>query len=239
MTKIKASGWIECDDGGMHQDSCVARVPIFAGLDPQAQQQVAACAHPHQVAPGESLHRQGGRVRQLFVLHEGVVKLSHARADGSQRIVRTVEPGQVVGEHAFLTGGPSDHTATAIEPVVACVFDHRELERLMSQHPRIAGEMLRALSQRLLDAELRISRLTSTDMASRLADYLLDLPAEMQQERVVVTLPMRKREVASYLGATPESLSRALARLTRRGLVEVHGVQIVLRDLDGLTELAG
>ncbi|ACV07008.1 Crp/Fnr family transcriptional regulator [Kytococcus sedentarius] len=223
----------------MPQDLCVTQVPIFAGLDPEAQQQVASCAHPEMVEAGHDFYRQGEEVGQLFVLHEGTVKLTHGRADGTQRIVRTVAPGQVVGEHPLLAGGPADHTATAIEPVVACVFQHDQLAGLMGEHPRITRDLLGAMSRRLADAEQRIARLTSTDMAARLADYLLDLPAAVQGRDVRVSLPMRKREVASYLGVTPESFSRALARLEKRGLVEVSGAEIALLDLDGLTELAG
>lgn len=225
-------------EGMSHEESCVARVPIFSGLDAAAQAQVSSYARPRRVASGEALYREGEPVAQLFVVHEGVASITHRRADGRERLVRTVGSGQVIGENAFLTGARPDHTATALEPLVACVFDHREIARLTAQHPEIAVAMLQALSTRLADAERRLAVLGSSDVATRIADYLLSLPPTPQSAGFAVELPMSKRNVASYLGTTPESFSRALARLEKRGAIAVDGSRVELLDLDALDQLA-
>ena len=55
----------------------------------------------------------------------------------------------------------------------------------------------------------------------------------------VVALPLPKKDIASLLGTTPESLSRAFARLVRDGLIETRGSQVRIVDTDGLDALAG
>ncbi|MGA4668760.1 Crp/Fnr family transcriptional regulator [Propionibacteriaceae bacterium Y1923] len=215
-------------------DTCVTLVPIFATLDAEAQLEVAGFARPRRIRKGATLYRQGEHVAQLFVVHQGEAKLTHLRADGHEQVLRTVGPGEVVGEHAFLTGARPDHTVVALEPVTACVFDHRDLGRLTATHPRIAVELLRALSQRLVDAEQRLTTLAGTDVPARLADYLLSLPGRPAEGGIAVVLPMTKREVASYLGTTPESFSRALARLEKDGAIRVSGSEILLTDPDAL-----
>lgn len=218
-------------------DTCVALVPIFTTLAPDAQLDVARYATPRRVARGGVLYWQGEEVAQLFVMHQGMAKLVHLRADGQEQVVRTVGPGEVVGEHAFLTGSRPDHTVVALDEMEACVFDHRDLGRLTATHPRIAAQMLRTLSQRLVDAEQRITALAGTDVATRLAGYLMTLPAHHGDEGVAVTLPMTKREVASYLGTTPESFSRALSRLERDGAIKVRGREVLLLDMDALEQV--
>lgn len=220
-------------------DRCVAQVPIFGRLGDGAQDQVASFARPRELDRGETLYRQGDAVAQLFIIHRGTAKMTRLRADGQERLVRSLEPGQVVGEHAFLNGTAPDHTITATSPLRACVFDHRDMVGLTARHPGIAFAMLQELSRRLSDAEHRLTAMTTSDVGARVADYLLTLPAGGGSEELVVELPMSKRDVASYLGTTPESFSRALAKLERDGLVTIDRARIGLRDLDALEARAG
>lgn len=242
MTQIKpvgVFGALSGQNGPMSTvpDSCVTRVPIFATLDDGAQLEVARFATPRRLAKGEVLYRQGESVAQLFVMHTGSAKLIHLRADGQEQVVRTVGPGGVVGEHAFLTGSRPDHTVVALEALEACVFDHRDLARLTATHPEIAVQLLRRMSHLLAETEERLRAVSATDVTARLADYLVNLPTTVPGQFVVV-LPMAKRDVASYLGTTPESLSRAFARLEADHLVEVDGRRIRLLDVSALDEAA-
>ncbi|NLT25856.1 MAG: Crp/Fnr family transcriptional regulator [Microbacteriaceae bacterium] len=227
MTRRHDLGLVPVHDAD--DELCVARVPVFATLPRASQFEVAAYAASRRLRAGDALYREGDAIAQLFVVHTGTAKLTHARADG-ERLIRTVGPGEVVGEHSFLTGARPDHTVTALADAQVCVFDHRDLGRIIAAHPRVAVEMLRAVSGRLQRAERRIAVLAGSDAATRLADYLLGSPFERDEGVAVVTLPLTKREIASYLGMTPESLSRALRRLERAGAIEVDGPRIRIVD---------
>lgn len=222
----------------MSEHRCVSLVPIFAGLDEERQADVTAYAHPRHLVRGQTLYQQGAQVAQLFVVHSGQAKLTQLRPDGHERLLRTVGPGQVVGEHALLTGSRPEHTVTALEPLQVCVFDHAEMTRLTARHPAIAVAMLRTLSQRLADAEHQVTTLTGADVPTRLADYLLSLSGHRVGTELYVLLPLSKQDVASYLGTTPESFSRALARLEGRGVIRADGRRITLVDLDTLSSIA-
>ena len=217
---------------------CVGRVPIFARLDAAQQVDVGRLARPVSLAASTLLHGAGDKMGQLFVVHTGRLKLVRPTAGGHDRLIRVAGPGDVVGEHAFLTGERPDHYVEAIEDARLCVFDHAELGRLVAAHPPIAVAMLRSLSERLTDAERRLAR-ASVDVPARLAGYLLDLPAHMIEGQSRVTLPLPKKDIASYLGTTPESLSRALARLQTKGLLTVDGRRVALLNPDALEATAG
>ncbi|MDO5736807.1 MAG: Crp/Fnr family transcriptional regulator [Propionibacteriaceae bacterium] len=219
-------------------DLCVARVPLFARLDRDAQHTVASFAHPAQLSRGQLLHGAGSDLAQLFVVHTGRLKVVRVTASGLERIVRIAEPGEVVGEHAFLMGQRPDSYVEALEDTSVCTFQHRDLARLMETHPEIGLQLLRTLSTRLDDAERGLSQ-NAIGVPARLADYLLELPMQRDPRGAVVTWPLPKRDVASYLGTTPESLSRALARLEAQGLLTAASRhRTILLDLDGLESLA-
>ncbi|MCL1872016.1 MAG: Crp/Fnr family transcriptional regulator [Promicromonosporaceae bacterium] len=216
-------------------ETCVALVPVFAGLSPAQQDEVARHAHPVNVPAGTALARAGEPTSRLFVVHTGRVKVRRLAADGRETIVRVVGPGEVTGEEAFLTGAPPVADTVAVEDTRVCTFDHAELTGLLTALPGIGVGMLRALAEKLVSAERMVAALASSDVGARVAAYLLDLPGTWDGGRAVVHLPLPKNQVAAYLGTTPETLSRRLAALERDGLVELlPGRGVAILDPAGL-----
>ncbi|GAA5165340.1 Crp/Fnr family transcriptional regulator [Ornithinimicrobium tianjinense] len=221
-------------------DLCVARVPLFRGLTRTEQEHVAALARPTRITRGEALYIPGADVSQLMVVHTGRLKISRVGVDGREQVVRVLEPGDFVGESAFLTGARPDHQAVALEDGSLCVFRHGDVAALVREHPSIGLHMLQELSRRLEETEARLASVVSLDVSARLADYLLGLPARRSADGLTVRLPLAKKDIASLLGTTPESLSRQLRRLAEAGLVSEHGPGLVtIADVDGLLALSG
>lgn len=224
--------------------SCVSRVPIFASLTAAQQVVVGSYARPVRLARGEQLYGPGDAVSQLFVVHSGRVKVLRVAASGNEQLVRVAGPGDVVGEHAFITGDRPDHRVVALVEATMCVFEHRDLGGLLAAHPGIVMQMLRSVTRRLEAVEARLAAMSASDVTGRLADYLLGLPIAAEtlaagDGRTRVRLPMPKKDLASFLGTTPESLSRALRRLHDAGAVTSgRGPVVVLDDVEALEGLA-
>ena len=215
-------------------DTCVSRVPVFAGLSAHDQRQVAGLAHPTHLKARESAHSADDHLPQLMVLHTGRVKIFRLSADGSEQIVRVLGPGEFTGETSVFTGQRPDDYATALDDSQLCVFRHDDLKALIRQHPEIGLRMLATVSERLSDTEHRLNLLTSRDVENRLADYLLGLPSTWRGRVATVSLPLAKKDVASLLDTSPESLSRALSTLARQGLIVIgagRSVSITQPDL--------
>lgn len=220
-------------------DLCVARVPLFRGLSRQEQEMVAELARPVRTRRGEAVYTAGADVSQLMVVHTGRLKISRVSTDGHEQIVRVLEPGDFVGEAALLTGERPDHHAVALEAGSMCVFRHSDVGGLIGQHPSIGLHMLQEISSRLGEVETRLASVIAGDVSSRLADYLLALPARRTAGGLGVELPLPKKDVASLLDTTPESLSRQLRRLGDTGVIEQHPRgRITITDLDALLALS-
>ena len=217
---------------------CVARVPVFAGLSADDQRRVEALARPTRLKPGETAYSAGDPRSQLMVLHTGRLKVFRLSPDGSEQIVRVLGPGDFTGEGAVLSGQrPEDH-AVALDESRLCVFRHEDLEALIRAHPEIGLRMLAVVSERLSDAEHRLHSLTSRDVESRLAEYLLGLPGTWRAGVFAVTLPLAKKDVASLLDTTPESFSRALRGLAEQGLIALGaGRSVTIAEPDRLQRL--
>lgn len=216
-------------------DLCVARVPLFRGLSRTEQEQVAALARPQRFDGGDPVHLES----RLMVVHTGRLKLSRTSASGHEQLVRVLEPGDFVGESGFLTGVQSEHLAVALEDTSMCVFRHADIASLIGRHPSIGLQMLQAVSLRLAETESRLASVISGDVSSRLANYLLGLPGRRSAGGLTVELPLAKKDIASLLDTTPESLSRQLRRLSDAGLIS-QGSRgaVTVTDLEALLELA-
>ena len=214
-------------------DTCVSRVPIFAGLSASEQERVAGLARPLHLSEGEVASAPGSPAR-LMVVHTGRLRISRLSADGAQQLIRVLGPGDFTGETAVLSGrGPDDH-AIALGDSRLCVFHHSDLAALIREHPEIGLRMLTAVAERLSETEDRLNALTTRGVESRLADYLCGLPPARGGHAPSVTLPLAKKDVASLLDTTPESLSRALRSLAHKRAISLEAgrsVSIIDRDL--------
>ena len=215
-------------------EPCVARVPLFSRLPPEQQSDVATFARPTLVERGAFVVTDGQPDAQLFVVHEGRIKMAKTSRDGRETILRVLGPGDVFGEVWFLTGGRPDADAVALDASRLCRFDHARLAQLLGRFPEIGVVMLRTLAERLRSTERMLAARTLTDVGARVAAYLLDCPATFEAGRATVQLPLAKKDVATFLGTSPETLSRRLATFEQEGLIERRGSDIVILDADGL-----
>lgn len=223
-----------------HDDNCVRRVPIFSGLTTEQQDLVATVARPQILSAGELVHGAGERTGKMFVVHTGEIKLSRTLPSGRKQLLRVARPGETLGEHAFLTGNSTLEEAEARSQTRLCVFVHDDLTKLIDQYPNIAHRMLRTLGDRLAHTEHRLT-LSSQSVDVRIADYLLQQPlirrGPVTNGIMRVQLPLSKKDIASLLGTTPESLSRALSRLRNKGFLTVDGDIVSLLQPDELEHL--
>jgi CRP/FNR family transcriptional regulator len=201
-----------------HRFECVRRVPIFEGLSEADQRRIAETAVTRHFKPQEQVYGAGDRVG-LHIVHRGQLKTYRLTEGGAEQLIRLLFPGDFLGESALFAETPSDHFAVATQPSEVCSVPHAGMRRLLVERPTVAVRMLRTVSERLAAAEDRLSAVTGHSVGERLAQQLLDLGDRAGSARF--RLPTSKRELASYLGTTPETLSRRLGSLQRAGVVRL------------------
>ena len=110
---------------------------------------------------------------------------------------------------------------------------------ILRESPTACFAIMANMSRRLHQHVDEIDRLTLHSATERLVSYLLSQIPRGVVESPEIHLTTPKHVIASRLAIKPETLSRILARLAEAGLVEVHGQDIVLRNIDGLRSLHG
>jgi len=127
-------------------------VPLFRGLSQRQVEQIARLADEFEVPAGKRLASAGDIGHELFIIVDGQVTVTTQ----SRRTIK-LGPGEFFGEMSLIDGGPRSATVDAATPMKLLVIGHREFWELLNEAPPLAGKIMRALSQRLRDAEAAVT----------------------------------------------------------------------------------
>ena len=141
------------DEGEMatHTDQkleILRRVPLLSDLGKREIEEVGKLADEVDVPAGHILMREGGSASEFFVILDGAVRI-----DRGGTTLRTLGPGDFLGEIALVDDRPRTATATTESPARLLVVGHREFHSLMDQYPSVRGCVLRALAGRVRELD--------------------------------------------------------------------------------------
>jgi CRP/FNR family transcriptional regulator len=196
--------------------------------------EIARITRDRTYEKGSMIYMAGDNDESLYVIHEGKVKISRISDSGKEQVLRVLGPGEFMGELTLFSHNPLTDNAEALEKTVVCVINGAELKNLMSKYPTIAFKVLEELSQRLERAENLVENISLHSVERRLADTLLN----MADDKGEIELKMSRKDLASHLGMSRETLSRKLSSFQDEGYIELIGHRKVkILDEDALMEI--
>jgi len=182
------------------------------------------------------------RSEALFMLKRGRVRIYKVTPDGWEFTLAMVEAGTMFGEMALTAQRLREAYAEATEPSDICVLKREDLERLVRGNPDVGLRMIRVLSERLRLCETRLEDIGLKDIPARLAKLILQLAegeGVMTSEGPRIPTHYTHRQLATMIGASRESVTRAFTRLRRAGAVELRRRRIYVKDVAVLERAAG
>ncbi|WP_088008380.1 Crp/Fnr family transcriptional regulator [Indiicoccus explosivorum] len=212
---------------------CVSMVPIFNHLEPDEMREIAGTATSLSLKRGELLYSAGDRADTLYIIHKGRVKIYRLTESGKEQLVRVLEPGDFTGETALFSDSVHDAFAEAAEQTEICRIQRADLRAFLIKYPQISLKILSEFSSRLERAEEQATSFATEDTETRIALYLLNQRKIQQSDDVKLTVT--RKDLASLLGTTPETVSRKLGFFEESGWIsqESHR-KIRILDPDAL-----
>lgn len=196
------------------------RCPLFAALPERHLLDIGRLISVREVPKDAFLFHETEPCTGFFVLLDGAVRLSRfGPADGRETPLHQVTAGQSFAEAAMFGGMPFPATAIATRASKVAFVPGGPFLALLRDHPEISLALLASQARWLQRLVTRLTQLGSQDAESRLREWLRDTSGAARMVRIQGT----KKELAAQLGMSPETFSRTLAALRRKGLVEVRG----------------
>ena len=224
--------------GGAAFWSAVFGAPALAAEIVSALQEICQV---RELPAGSLLVASREPARELWLIARGDAALGSALPDGSFHPERSVQgPGWLDASSAWLGGHPAQD-AVALSDVMLVTVPRGELQALMLRHPELARRLVTTLAGQVQSLTLATHDLMHKDAEGRFAAWLVQRCAGSAQSdgSATVSLNERKRDIASQLAITPETLSRLLRQLSRKGLICVTGYTVKVLDVAALRALAG
>lgn len=205
---------------------------LFATLDAQTVEAIAAMAESQVLPAGGYLFREGDPARGFYVLQRGAVNVHRVGPGGREQVIHVFGPGETFAEAAVAGRGGFPADARAVGPSTVLFIPRDPFLALIARRPRIALEMLGAMALHLRTLVDRLEDLTLRDVESRFAGWLV---RRTDRGRLAeIEIDGTKRMLAAELGTTSETLSRTFARFTAEGILTVKGRRIRVVDPDAL-----
>lgn len=213
------------------------QAPLFTALDDEAVDALSSTMTEQRLRRGDVLFREGDSGDQAYVVTDGKMKLGRRSSDGRENLLAVLGPGQMFGELSLFDPGPRASTATAVTDCVLQGLSHRELLRWLTGRPEVARGLLAQLAGRLRRANDVVADLVFSDVPGRVAKALLDLSSRFghtSDDGIHVHHDLTQEELAQLVGASRETVNKALADFVSRGWVRLEPRSVVLLDVDRL-----
>ncbi len=219
----------------------LSKAPLFEALDEDGAAALRSSITEVRLGRGQTLFSEGDEGDRLYVMLSGKVKLTRTSADGRENLLAVLGPGEMLGELSLFDPGPRTASAVAVTDAVLAGLGHDDLRPFIMQQPEVAVHLLKALATRLRRTNDVVADLVFTDVPGRVAKALLDLAERFGKESddgLHVHHDLTQEELAQFVGASRETVNKALAEFALRGWLRIEAKAVVLLDIERLRRRA-
>ncbi len=188
---------------------------LFSDLTDEDFSLIHAPIEDAKFTTGSFVYRQGDKVTGIYTIRSGMVKLNRLNPDGTQRILRILRAGDVIGLEASLSK-TYENDAVAISPVHTCRIPIDVIHRLEQQSPRLRRKLMEKWHVALREADEWLAELTNGLARVRMARLLLKMRDPAQED---ISVLFSLEDIGSMLGMTIETASRIINAFLREHII--------------------
>jgi CRP/FNR family cyclic AMP-dependent transcriptional regulator len=214
----------------------LATVPLFKGLDPVELGRFGELLREKSYPKGSVILFEDDPGDALFIVREGRVKVVLVSEDGREVILGLLGVGEHFGELSLIDDQPRSAHVIAMEESSLLVLRRDDFRRRVEQSPSVAWSLLTELSRRLRRADGKIGSLVLLDVPGRIARMILDAAEEGKSE--LIEKPLTHQTIAHLIGASRETVSRAMREFQDSGWITTDRRRIRIADRAALEKRA-
>ena len=214
-------------------------VQLLESLSDAERVRIAQSCHWRNHRPGEQILDRDSSTNDVLFITEGEVRVVNYSASGRETAFAVFSAGSHVGEIAAIDGEARSASVVALKHCTIAALPAERFNRLIEDHPDVAAKLLRHLTAIIRITNERIAELSTLSAVQRLYRELLRLcePGPDGTDAVIPAMPTQ-HDLASKVGATRETVARALGQLVNTGVVERRGRTLLIRDHEMLGVMA-
>jgi CRP-like cAMP-binding protein len=230
---------VHLKQGDNQLETAGTRPPLFSGILPEDYSRIASSARVKEFERGEMLYVGGDSVQQVLLLTSGFAKISQFGLSGTEVILRLSVPGDVLGAMGLFTTGLHFTTCQAFRSCRALVWDASTFKALVTRYPVLHQNMVRILSEDLLELQERFREVATERVGPRVARQLVRLLKRIGRSvNGAVEVSLTREELAQMTGTTLFTVSRLLSAWEALGMVRPRREAVTICNVQSLRAMA-
>lgn len=217
----------------------VRQLTVLKNLSSEELQKIAICKCSSIVKKGDLVFDENQKLSGVYVVRDGVCKLTKLSENGKDHIVKLVVKGGLLGHRSVISEDTTNLKAVALSDLEVCFIPKEELLSRLHENNLVAFDMLKDLAHNLKEADNYIVDIANKSVKKRLADLLLYIESNFGKEKDnTLSLMLSREEMANLIGTATESAIRILSQFKADGLVAFSGKKITILNAEGLEKVA-
>ncbi|MCP5365931.1 MAG: Crp/Fnr family transcriptional regulator [Hyphomicrobiales bacterium] len=188
----------------------------------------------------ETVFMEGDPCKGLYFVESGLVGVRKTDIEGQSALVRLAGPGDTLGYRPFLAKQSHRASAEVIEAAKVCFIDAQTARQLLHDNHELGLRFLERTARALGESEDRLFQLAALNVHVRVIHLLVLLHDRWGRSvgdgAVDIEIPLTRHDLASMVGARPETVSRAIRHLENEGLARFRGRNVHIEQFDRLAE---
>ena len=204
---------------------CISNIHLFKRLTPHQQALIVSHVERFFIPKGTLVLNQGDLIDRFYIVNGGRFKAYTVNEEGKMHVLYYWSVGSFFGQDGLFESTRFPYTIEAIEDSTLCTIHSETMKKLMEDYPDVAWAVLGELSHRLNSVEIELSQVSIESLDQRLLNLLWTLNKDYGQAHpkgFLLHSPFTQEELAMRLGATRESVNRALKKLEQDHKLEAR-----------------
>lgn len=213
-------------------EQCIVReLSSLKALGKNELLQMANCKTSKIVRKGETIFQEGEHVNGVFCVKDGVCKMTKLSANGKDHIVKLIKRGELLGQRSMISDEPANLSAVALQDMEICFIPKSEILQFFNQNNQFSLEVMRTICGDLKEADDIMVNMAQMSVKQRLAQTFLYLASTFGTDTEgCISLVLSREEIANIIGTATESCIRLISEFNKKGLIELVGKKIKIKD---------
>ncbi|MFA5525041.1 MAG: Crp/Fnr family transcriptional regulator [Tissierellales bacterium] len=213
-------------------------IPLLQGMKLEELEKIEKITKERSYRKENVIITEGEKSENIFIIKSGKVKIFKTSSDGREIILDIKGKSKIFAEVTLFEDGRNPATVAAIENSVILSINNKDIESIIRENPEMALNIIVILNRRLKEAQSRIKNMAINDTYVRTAHMLLNLIEKYGKEigdgAIELTLNITREELASLIGTSRETVSRALSQFSKEDAIKISGRRIIILDKNKL-----
>lgn len=213
---------------------------LFNNLDKNRMMELNKIISDREINGNEPIYFANEPSKTIYFLKTGRVKITKYLADGSEKIIAIVNPGEIFGEMAYLDEGQRTDYAVTVEPSMICAINKNDLADFIEKNPELNLKLTKILGLKLRSFSERIEDLIFKDADQRIASFILRYSEKNGKKvggQIFVKPFLKHQNIGELTACSRQTVNYFLTDLRNKGIINFDRSKLIINKIEEIKKI--